>query len=130
MAAQSIQWPTIAGVLTAAGTVGAFAVWVWRGVIRALTRWKDGDAGLKAEMVEYVDESVAAVERRLSDLGANTLREIEAIHMNANQHDAKDDKRFAEVYGRFNQLTDTMARRDDMARIENKIDQLLLQGKN
>lgn len=113
-----LQLPPEAGVwatIIAGGAAGITllvagfkAIWRWaRG---GLTAWKGGDVKL---------------DRRITDLAANHLREIDALRTEFAKHETKDDERFARFDGRLDEIRGEMARRDDLGRVEGKIDQLL-----
>lgn len=105
-------WATIIGA-SAAGlaicAAGVRAIWRWAG--RGLTAWKGGDVKL---------------ERRITDLAANQLREIDALRLQLSKHEEKDDMRFARLDGRLDEIKGEMARREDVAALGAKIDQLLI----
>lgn len=120
------SWANFLSACVAVLTPGAlFGLFLLRKVRAALLAYQVGDAKLRQDFAD-ADALLAA---RLSDLAGNTLHDIEAhAQQSKTDHKALEadvDRRFDKVNDRIDAVVVGMARRDDLSRVEDKIDQLL-----
>jgi hypothetical protein len=117
---EPVGWASfLSACVVVLAAVASAVLYVKRRIDKALNAWRGGDA---------------AINRRVDDIAANTVREIDALRLaektRADAHEQKDDERFARVHARMDEVAVLMARREDLGRVEGKIDQLLLNAAN
>ena len=103
-------WAPAGVVVAALGAFGGFVVWGWKHAKRFLAWLRH-------------DERIAAVEANMAT--KTDIAELKAISA---AHEVRDTTAFEKINGELGVMRNHMAKGSDLARVESKLDTLLLDG--
>jgi hypothetical protein len=103
-------WAPAGVVVAGAGALAGFAVWSWRHVVRFVAWFRHDE--------------------RIGRLEANTATKTDVAELKAlaSAHETRDTAAFDKINADLGTMRDHMAKGSDLARVESKLDTLLLDG--